>query len=156
MDFYTFLNENLPLAIILGAIVLIMLVLLVMVIRQGNALKLLKSSEDGAIDAIKSLDQKQTMAFDYAKSDLHRMSEQNQRASENLVEKLAGNQVKLGESFQAFQNQLQKGFNELSNALGEKVNNNTITQQKELTGFKDSLQKDILKLKEQKIGRAHV
>lgn len=149
MDFYTFLSENLPLTVILGAIVLIMLVLLVMVIRQGSAIKNLKTSEDGAIDAIKSLDQKQTMAFDYAKSDLHRMSEQNQRASENLVEKLAGNQVKLGESFQAFQSQLQKGFNELSNALGEKVNNNTITQQKELTGFKDSLQKDILKLKEQ-------
>ncbi|AOE49916.1 DNA recombination protein RmuC [Kangiella sediminilitoris] len=127
MDFSTFITNNLPLAIILGVILIVILALLVMVIKQHKSLKTLTNSENEVIDAIKGLEQKQTMAFDYAKGDLHRMSEQSQRTSENFIEKLQGNQIKLGESFQAFQSQLQK----------------------ELSGFKDGLQKDIFKLKEQ-------
>ena len=149
MDFSNFISNNLPLTLLLAFLILLSIVLLIFVVKQNKLLKQLTSSENDVIDAIKGLEQKQSMAFGYAKDDLNRMSEQHQRSSENLVEKLAGSQVKLGESFQAFQSQLQKGFNDLSNALGEKVNNNIVTQQKELAGFKDNLQKNILQLKEQ-------
>ncbi|RDX35601.1 DNA recombination protein RmuC [Kangiella sp. HD9-110m-PIT-SAG07] len=127
MDFTTFLSQNLPLVIILAVIGLIAIILLFVVIGQSKTIKAIAESQSGASEAVKGLEQKQAMAFDYAKADLHRMAEQSQRSSENFIEKLQGNQIKLGESFQAFQSQLQK----------------------DLSGFKDNLQKDIFKLKEQ-------
>lgn len=127
MDFSTFLSQNMPLAIILAVIGIILIVLLVIVFGLNKTIKTIAQSQSGVSDTVKSLEQKQTTAFDYAKADLNRMSEQSQRTSENFIEKLQGNQIKLGESFQAFQNQLQK----------------------DLSGFKDNLQKDIFKLKEQ-------
>ncbi|GAA4354548.1 DNA recombination protein RmuC [Kangiella marina] len=127
MDFTAFISENMPLVIILGVLLLIVLLLVIMVSKQSKTIQSIAESQYGATDGVKALEQKQTMAFEYAKADLHRMAEQSQRSSENFIEKLQGNQIKLGESFQAFQNQLQK----------------------DLTGFKDNLQKDIFKLKEQ-------
>ena len=117
MDFANFFANNLPLLVILGVILILVIVLVVFVLRQSKAIRAIADTHTGALDAIKALEQKQTMAFEYAKSDLHRMTELSQRSSENFIEKLQGNQIKLGESFQSFQSQLQK----------------------DLSGFKDNL-----------------
>lgn len=142
--------NNYPIEIILLVIVVIMAVAFIAaMIRQKNTFKQLLDDMSISRDLLKSMDSRQSHAFEQTKNDFNRLVEQNQRSSESMVEKLAGNQVKLSESFQQFQNLVQGGFNKFSDNLGQKVNDNTISQQKELFQFKEALQKNILQLKDQ-------
>ena len=63
MDFTSFLTNNLPLALTLGVVIVLIVVLLVVVLRQNKVIKDIAESHGGAHDAIKALEQKQTMAL---------------------------------------------------------------------------------------------
>ncbi len=95
------------------------------------------------------LDSKQETIAQQQQAEFVRLGEQQHKVSENLVEKLAGNQAKLAESFGQFENKVQSGFNLFSEQLGGKVTDGTQRQQKELFQFKEQLQNTIVQLKEQ-------
>lgn len=139
-----------PIEIILLVIIVILAIaFMAAMIRQKNTFKQLLDDMSVSRDLLKSMDSRQSHTFEQTKNDFNRLVEQNQRASDSMVEKLAGNQVKLSESFQQFQSLVQGGFNKFSDNLGQKVNDNTVSQQKELYQFKETLQKNILQLKDQ-------
>ncbi len=98
---------------------------------------------------LSALDSKQDSIANQQQAEFVRLGEQQYKVSENLVEKLAGNQAKLAESFGQFESKVQSGFNLFSEQLGTKVTDNNQRQQKDLFQFKEQLQNTIQLLKEQ-------
>ncbi len=109
---------------------------------QANDLR--QSSENVSLMSSKLDDNttKQSVEF-------NRLVESQYKVSENLVEKIAGSQGKLAESFGQFESKVQSGFNLFGEQLGAKVGTATEKQQKELFQFKEQLQQTVQTLKEQ-------
>ena len=133
---------------IIGLLVIVIILLWVLLLKQKKMFVGLLEGLNKDSDILQSLANKQESGFSHTKRDMERLEYNQIRNSETLVEKLAGNQIKLAESFQKFQMLVQSGFNQFSENLGEKVNTNTVTQQKELFQFKEQIKTNITSLKE--------
>ncbi|NVK22635.1 MAG: DNA recombination protein RmuC [Kangiellaceae bacterium] len=148
MTIQTFVSQNPIETVLLVLLALVLVFTLVVFFRQRKLFNTLAERAETSEKLLAQIDNKQDMAFHHARSDMERLFDHQVKSSESLVEKLAGNQIKLAESFQQFQSLVQTGFNQFSENLGEKVSANTVTQQKELFKFKEQLQTNILQLKE--------
>lgn len=136
-------------AILITLLVGIFVFLLMVLAKMSKTSVKQKQWFETQAETFHHLDQKQDQLSQQQQLEFNRLSEIQSRNSENLVEKIAGNQAKLAQSFGQFENKMQSGFSLFGEQLGGKVGSATEKQQKELFQFKEQLQNTIQQLKEQ-------